>query len=65
MNSPTGLGCLRRLEHLPELQAKARAANHRLLQVQRARQGCAISTALFERVALPSTEEGQRTGADL
>lgn len=63
VNSPTDLGCLRRLEHLPELQAKARAANHRLLQVQRAGQGCAISTALFERVALPSTEEGQRTGA--
>jgi hypothetical protein len=63
VNSPTDLGCLRRLEHLPELQAKARGVNHRLLEVQRAGQGCAISTALFERVALPSFEEGQRTGA--
>ena len=62
-NSPTDLGCKRRLRHLPELQAKARAANRRLLTMQRAGQGCAVSTALFERVALPSVEEGQRTGA--
>ena len=27
------------------------------------RPSCAISTALFERIALPSVEEGQRTGA--
>jgi hypothetical protein len=62
-NSPTDLGCQRRLCHLPELQAKARAANRRLLAIQRAGQGCALATALFERVALPSDEEGQRTGA--
>ena len=62
-NSPTDLGCKRRLHNLPDLQAKARAANRRLLSVQRAGQGCAVSTALFERVALPSLEEGQRTGA--
>jgi hypothetical protein len=62
-NTPTDLGCKRRLCHLPELQAKARAANGRLLTIQRAGQGCAVSTALFERVALPSIEEGQRTGA--
>jgi hypothetical protein len=62
-NSPPDLGCQRRLHHLPELQAKARAANRRLLTIQRAGQGCAVSTALFERIALPSLEEGQRTGA--
>lgn len=62
-NSPTDLGCHRRLRHLPELQAKARQANRQLLTIQRAGQGCAIATALFERVALPSSEEGQRTGA--
>jgi hypothetical protein len=62
-NSPTDLGCKRRLHHLPELQAKARAANRRLLTIQRAGQSCAVSTALFERIALPSREEGQRTGA--
>ena len=62
-NSPDDLGCQRKLEHLPELQAKARAANSRLLTIQRAGQGCAISTTLFERVQLPSVEKGQRTGA--
>jgi hypothetical protein len=62
-NSPTDLGCQRRLRHLPELQAKARAANRRLLAIQRAGQGCALATALFERIALPSVEEGHRTGA--
>lgn len=62
-NSPQDLGCQRRLEHLPELQAKARAANDRLLTMQRAGQGCAIETALLERVQQPSIKGGQRTGA--
>lgn len=62
-NSPTDLGCKRRLHHLPELQAKARAANRRLLLIQRVTQSCAVSTTLFERVALPSLDEGHRTGA--
>jgi len=51
------------LSHLPEMVAAARKVNARLLTIQRAGQGCAVSTALFERVALPSLEEGQRTGA--
>ena len=34
--------------------SRARAANTRLLMLQRVGQGCAISTALFERIALPS-----------
>jgi hypothetical protein len=63
VNGPTDLGCLRRIRNLPELQAKARAANRRLLIIQRVGQGCAIATELFERVALPSFQEGQRTGA--
>jgi hypothetical protein len=62
-NAPGDLGCQRRLIHLPELQAKARTANSRLLTIQRAGQGCAISTSLLERVQLPSINEGQRTGA--
>ena len=62
-NSPTDLGCQRRLHNLPELQARSRAANRRLLAIQRAGQGCTVATALFERVASPSCEEGQRTGA--
>lgn len=63
VNSPDDLGCQRRLKNLDELQAKARAANHRLLEIQRVGQSCAISTSLLERVGQPSVEEGQRTAA--
>jgi hypothetical protein len=63
VNSPNDLGCQRRLRNLDQLQAKARAANHRLLTIQRVGQGCAIQTATFERISQPSVEEGQQTGA--
>jgi hypothetical protein len=63
INKPYDIGVLARLEHLPELVAKARAVNGRLLMIQRAGQGCAIKTALFERVSQPYVGEGQRTGA--
>jgi hypothetical protein len=63
INKPYDIGVLARLEHLPELTVKARAVNHRLLMLQRAGQGCAIETALFERVSQPYVREGQRTGA--
>jgi hypothetical protein len=63
VNSPTDLGCQRRLRNLGELQAKARAANRRLLTIQRVGQGCAIETALLARISQPSLQEGQRTGA--
>jgi len=63
VNSPDDLGCQRRLRNLDELQAKARAANARLLAVQKASQNCAIATSLFDHVAQPSTWEGQRVSA--
>ena len=63
VNSPTDLGVQRRLHNLAELVDKARGANRRLLELQRAGQGCAIETALWERISQPSLEEGQRTGA--
>jgi hypothetical protein len=63
INDPRDLGISRRLEHLPELQAKARQVNRRLLIIERAGQGCAIETALFERISQPYAREGQRTGA--
>jgi hypothetical protein len=62
-NSPDDLGCQRRLVHLDELQAKARAANHRLLDTERAGQGCVLASPAFARVAQPSGEAGYRTGA--
>lgn len=63
INDPADIDVKRRLAHLPELQEKARAVNHRLLMIERAGQGCAIGSALFERIHLPYVREGQRTGA--
>src|SRR6266511_2181666 len=63
INKPYDIGVLARLEHLPELMVKAGAVNHRLLMIERAGQGCAIETALFEQVSQPYIREGQRTGA--
>jgi hypothetical protein len=63
INNPTDLDVPRRLEHLPELVAKARQVNQRLLIIERAGQSCAIGSALFERIHLPYDREGQRTGA--
>jgi hypothetical protein len=63
VNSPDDFGVLRRLEHLPELVAKARDANRRIMETQSAGQGCAIGPTLFERIQQPYVREGQRTGA--
>ena len=63
INKPSDIDVLARLEHLPELVAKARQVNRRLLIIERAGQGCAIGSALFERIHQPYNREGQRTGA--
>ena len=63
INKPADIGVLARLEHLPELVERARAVNDRLLMIERAGQGCAIGSALFERIHQPYVREGQRTGA--
>jgi hypothetical protein len=63
INSPTDLGVLRRLEHLDELQAKARDVNRRLLDYERVGQGCVLASPAFERVASPSVVDGQRAPA--
>ena len=63
INKPSDLGLLARLCHLPELIDKARQVNHRVLMIERAGQGGAIGTALFERIHQPYNREGQRTGA--
>ena len=63
INKPADIGILARLEHLPELVERARAVNDRLLMIERAGQGCAIGSALFERIHQPYVREGQRTGA--
>ena len=63
INKPWDLCIRSRLEHLPELVAKAREVNARVLIIERAGQGCAIGNALFERIHQPYAREGQRTGA--
>jgi len=47
---------------LPELEAKARQVNHRLLMIERAGQDCAIETALSSGSHSP-TQGGPTTGA--
>ncbi len=63
INKPSDVGIRARLEHLPELVVKGREVNDRLLTIERAGQGCAIGSALFERIHQPYIWEGQRTGA--
>jgi len=63
INNPTDLGVLRRLEHLDELQAKARDVNRRLLDYEHVGQGCVLASPAFERVAQPSVVDGQRAPA--
>jgi len=64
VNDPYDLGCQRRLHNLPELQAKARAVNRRLLDTERVGQGCVLASPAFERIAHPTlTAEGRRAPA--
>jgi hypothetical protein len=63
VNDPTDLGVLRRLVHLPELQAKARDVNRRVLDHEHVGQGCVLSSPAFERIARPSVSDGRRAPA--
>lgn len=64
INDPGDLGCLRRLQHLSELQAKARDINARLLDTERVGQGCVLASPAFERAARSTlTEDGRRSPA--
>jgi hypothetical protein len=64
INAPRDLGCNARLPNLEALQAKARAANHRILGTERAGQGTVLTSPAFERTAHPSVDaHGRRTPA--
>lgn len=63
INKPSDIGCQARLHNLGAIVAKGREVNRRLLMIERAGQGCAIGSALFERIHQPYVREGQRTGA--
>jgi hypothetical protein len=61
VNSPEDLGCRRRLHNLPLLQARARAVNARLLETERAGQGCVFDSPALARISQPTlTEDGRR-----
>lgn len=60
VNSPTDLGVARRLEHLDELQHKARDINTRLLDTERVGQGLILASPAFERAAQSTTTVGGR-----
>jgi hypothetical protein len=61
VNAPEDLGCARRLHHLPELQARARAINARLLETEKVGQGCVFDSPAFARISQPTlTEDGRR-----
>ncbi len=64
INAPRDLGCNARLPNLEALQSKARAANHRILETERAGQGTVLASPAFERIAHPSVDaDGRRTPA--
>src|SRR5882757_7216944 len=64
INDPGDLGCLRRLQHLDQLQTRARAVNTTLLNTERVGQGCVLASPAFERIARPTlTEDGRRAPA--
>jgi hypothetical protein len=61
VNSPDDLGCQRRIHNLPELQARARAVNARLLHTEKVGQGCVFDSPAFARISQPSvTADGRR-----
>jgi hypothetical protein len=61
VNSPDDLGVARRLHNLPELQARARAINARLLETERVGQGCVFDSPVFARISQPTlTQDGRR-----
>ncbi|MGH3559658.1 MAG: hypothetical protein ACRDTK_19545 [Mycobacterium sp.] len=64
VNDAYDLGCLHRLQHLDELQTRARAVNTALLDTERVGQGCVLASPAFERIARPTlTEDGRRAPA--
>ncbi len=64
-NDPADLGCKRGLDNLPELQARSRDCNARLMQAIRVGQGAGVlASPAFERIAQPTlTEDGRRAPA--
>jgi hypothetical protein len=64
VNDPKDLRCNRLLPNLPELQAKARAINSRLLETETVGQGTALVSPVIERITKPTaTGDGRKAPA--
>ena len=64
VNDPKDLRCNRLLHNLPELQARARAINARLLDTETVGQGTALVSPVIERITRPTvTDDGQKAPA--
>jgi hypothetical protein len=64
VNDPKDLRCNRMLGNLPELQAKARAINARLMDTEIAGQDTALVSPVIERITRPTlTGEGRKAPA--
>jgi hypothetical protein len=64
INALGDLGCNRQLGNLPELQAKTRAINARLLHTEIAGQGTALVSPVIERITRPTvTGDGRKAPA--
>jgi hypothetical protein len=64
VNDPKDLRCNRQLQNLPELQARARAINARLLHTETVGQGTALVSPVIERITRPTlTGEGRKAPA--
>lgn len=53
----------RLLKNLPQLREIGFAANHRMLEVEKASHDCRIGAAAFQNLQTPATVDGQRTSA--
>jgi hypothetical protein len=64
INDPKDLRCNRLLPNLPELQDKARAISHRLLETETAGQDTALVSPVIERITKPTvTDDGRKAPA--
>ena len=64
INDAYDIGCQRLLPNLDDLQTKARAINHRLLDTERVGQGTVLASPAFERIAQSTvTDDGSRAPA--
>jgi hypothetical protein len=64
VNDACDFGCGRLLGNFSDLQARARDCNRRMLETERAGQGCVLANPVFERIAHPTVDAaGRRASA--